>query len=171
MRMKVVDCTKSGVIEFQNPGVERKMRKFVVQRTSSEEDRISENLPLPCKVMHTGDKCKGWGLFAAQHLRKGDFIGHYSGTVVDVGYSERYTGHYTFGLIHGLAIDGTGGGALRFMNHAMQDQEPSVHALIVNHYGVCHVAVYAFRDIECGEELTLRYTDASVSLMAVHSML
>lgn len=161
--MRLVDCTTSGQIDFQNHGVERKMRKFVVQSRSSEEARISENLPLACKVMHTGDKGKGWGLFAARDITSGEFIGHYAGTVVDVGYSKRYTGHYTFGLIHGLAIDGTRGGALRFMNHAMQDQEPTVHALIVNHFGVCHVAVYARRDIASGEEMTLRYTDATVS--------
>ena len=37
-------------------------------------------------------------------------------------YAKRNTGHYTFSALHGLAIDGIRGGALRFMNHCLGGQ-------------------------------------------------
>ncbi|EKX37536.1 hypothetical protein GUITHDRAFT_116344 [Guillardia theta CCMP2712] len=157
----VVDCTRSGEVTFASPTIEKKMRKLVKQMSGSEEPQIDMNLPVPGKVLHTGDRCKGWGLFACKHVQKGEFIGHYSGVVTDIGYAKRYTGHYTFGVIHGLAIDGTAGGALRFINHCMENEEPTARALIVNHHGVCHVAVYAAQEIQVGEEITLRYLDVS----------
>lgn len=51
----------------------------------------------------------------------------------------------------------------RFMNHCLENQDPSVRALIVNHKGVPHVALYANRGIEAGEELLLRYGEVSDS--------
>ena len=34
-------------------------------------------------------------------------------------------------------------GAMRFINHCLEDSEPNVRALILNHYGVPHVSLYA----------------------------
>ena len=36
-----------------------------------------------------------------------------------------------------------------------------MHALVVNHKGTPHVAMYALRDVALGEELLLRYNNDS----------
>ena len=53
------------------------------------------------------------------------------------------------------------GGAMRFINHCLQDFQPNVRACVLNHYGVAHVALYATRPIELGGELSLRYREVS----------
>ncbi len=156
----VVDCTRSGEVVFSSECVERKMRRLVKQASYTEEPRI-DNSVVPCKVLHTGDGSKGFGLFAARDLREGEYIGHYAGEVRDVGYSNKFSGHYTFGLLHGLVIDGIAGGAFRFMNHCLERQHPTVRALVINHYGECRVALYANTNVRKGQELLLRYADIS----------
>lgn len=47
------------------------------------------------------------------------------------------------------------------MNHCLEQQDPTVRALIVNHHGVPHVALYANRRIVEGEEMLLRYGEVS----------
>ena len=34
------------------------------------------------QVLHTGERGKGWGLYAARPIREGEYLGHYSGQVV-----------------------------------------------------------------------------------------
>ncbi len=41
--------------------------------------------PSPRQVLHTGERAKGWGLFAARRIVRGEFLGHYSGVLVDIG--------------------------------------------------------------------------------------
>jgi hypothetical protein len=159
--VSMVDCTRSGEVLFSSECVERKMRRLVKQTSGTEEPRIDDNSLVPCKVLHTGDDGKGFGLFAARDLREGEYIGHYTGEIRDVGYSDRFSGHYTFGLLQGLVIDGIAGGAFRFMNHCLERQNPTVRALVVNHHGECRVALYANMHVRKGQELLLRYADIS----------
>ena len=46
---------------------------------------LAFTLPLPRQVLHTGERAKGWGLFAARRIVRGEFLGHYSGVLVDIG--------------------------------------------------------------------------------------
>jgi len=74
-----VDCRYSGQ-NVMPAHVEKQMRGMLVQRASSEEPRIDMDPPLPAKVLHTGDRGKAWGLFADRYIRKGDYLGQYTGT-------------------------------------------------------------------------------------------
>jgi len=58
-------------------------------------------------------------------------------------------------------VDGTCGGALRFVNHCLESEEPNATALVVNHFGVPYVCFYCCKAIAEGEEITIRYTDVS----------
>eukprot|EP00960_Hanusia_phi_P077238 768668-Hanusia_phi.AAC.6 len=74
----IVDCTRSGDVTFASPAIEKKMRKvfesfarlqhafavhvdvysaqLVKQMSGSEEPQIDMDLPVPGKVLHTGDR-------------------------------------------------------------------------------------------------------------------
>ena len=160
--VREVDCTRSGCLEFASVSVEKKLRNLVVQKKSSEEPRLGFDHPIVGKVVHTGDYQKGFGLYATSDIEEGTFLGHYSGTISQIGFTKRGRAwHYMFHLLNGFGVDGTAGGAFRFMNHCLEQQDPTVRALIVNHHGVPHVALYANRRIVEGEEMLLRYGDVS----------
>lgn len=50
--------------------VERKLRNVVVQKKSSEEPRLGQDLPIFGKVLHTGDYQKGFGLYATSDIEE-----------------------------------------------------------------------------------------------------
>ena len=47
----------------------------------------------------------------------------------------------------------------------LEGSEPNVQALILNHFGVTHVALYASRAIALGGEFSLRYREGFFSLL------
>jgi len=159
MTAKLIDCRYSGDVDFSSDCVERDQRKVVANRSEPDERRIEIDAPLPGKVLHTGDRGKGWAYFAAKSIKAGDYVGRYSGTVRNVGTALKYTGHYCFATVNGFVVDGTLGGGLRFMNHCLENEIPGTRALITAHKGIASVAIYAARNLEPGEEITLRYQD------------
>ena len=65
-----VDCTRTGVLRFVSDSVFKKMQKLVKQTKTSEEPLLEEDNLVPCKVLHTGEPGKGFGLFAAKNIPK-----------------------------------------------------------------------------------------------------
>ena len=93
----------------------------------------------------------GSGLFAAQPIKKGDFIIEYVGKKIPTPIADESDSRYLFEIDDEWTLDGppeinTAG----YINHAC---EPSVEAEIEDG----KINIYALRDIPVGEELTIDY--------------
>ncbi|KAJ0407671.1 hypothetical protein ATCC90586_001853 [Pythium insidiosum] len=126
---------------------------------------------------------KGWGVFAAQAIEKGEYIGEYTGEVISSAEMQRrYATHYDrVGLNYVLAlrestsrasvyrtnVDATRVGCFtRLINHSC---EPSLRmdAVRVDSF-VPRLVLFTRRAVEEGEELTFDYGDSGGALTAVH---
>ena len=100
----------------------------------------------------------GWGVYAAQPIRKGTRIVEYKGQLVSQAEAARRERRYLprqriwlFTLNTRRARDAAfGGNVARYINHACR---PNCHTDVVGH----HIWVIASRDIREGEELTYDY--------------
>lgn len=106
---------------------------------------------------------KGYGVFAMEGIKKGDFILEYVGEVVaEAVFKERMntiyvndTHHYCLHLDGGLVIDGhRSGGEGRFVNHSC---EPNCEMQKWSVNGLSRMALFALRDIQPNEELSYDY--------------
>lgn len=99
----------------------------------------------------------GYGLFAADNIKKGQFLGEYTGIVRrnDRRYFKPLN-HYCFecpvpdsiGRSH--VIDATKGNLARFVNHSSHPNLKPVHVFID---GFFHLILIVIRDIKIGEHL------------------
>lgn len=100
----------------------------------------------------------GWGVFAAEPIRKNKRIVEYAGEKVTIVESEKREERYLragqiwcFRVNRRWARDANvGGNTARFINHACK---PNCYSTIVGHT----VLICAGRNIEAGEELTYNY--------------
>lgn len=107
------------------------------------------------------DKQIGYGLFAGQEFKPGDFIGEYTGEVKKNlflnGFSNEYVGEYALGGKDPVrfVIDARyKGNHTRFINHSDQ---PNASAITVISGGLLHVILRSEALISKGEELTFDY--------------
>jgi hypothetical protein len=107
------------------------------------------------------DKQIGYGLFAEQEFKKGDFIGEYTGEVKRYlflnGISNEYVGEYALGGKDPVrfVIDARyKGNHTRFINHG---DDPNASAVTVISGGLLHVVLRAERPILKDEEITFDY--------------
>ncbi|ADK79669.1 nuclear protein SET [Sediminispirochaeta smaragdinae DSM 11293] len=118
------------------------------------------------------DKDIGLGLFAAEPLKREDFVGEYTGIVreareidadeIDAAghYPDDWAWDYPVDIpgLPPLEIDAaTEGNPLRYVNHSLFPNLRPDHFLLD---GVWVIIFVADRDIERGEELTIDYGDA-----------
>src|SRR3989344_6998531 len=95
----------------------------------------------------------GRGLYAAGSIQKRDFIVEYTGVRIPTLYADTLKTRYLFELDHEWTVDGSMQNNLaRYINHSCA---PNCEA--ETHDG--HIFVFATRDIEAGEELTIDYGD------------
>ncbi|KAL8433296.1 hypothetical protein ACSSS7_003980 [Eimeria intestinalis] len=110
----------------------------------------------------------GWGVFAAEPIRRGEFIVEYAGNAVaeakanflEEQYVQSMGGStYFFKLKDGSIVDATScGAATRFINHSCAPNCCTVDILDEDdEAGGSHVGLLALRDIEAGEELSYNY--------------
>ncbi|KAL8450189.1 hypothetical protein Emag_003343 [Eimeria magna] len=115
----------------------------------------------------------GWGVFAAEPIRRGEFIVEYAGNAVaeakanflEEQYVQSMGGStYFFKLRDGSIVDATScGAATRFINHSCAPNCCTVDILDEDdEAGGSHVGLLALRDIEGGEELTYNYSIGKV---------
>ncbi len=105
----------------------------------------------------------GYGVFAEQDIKSGDFIGEYSGMlrlVKESGDNVDYAWYYTLDTLDGkqLVIDAKEqGNELRFINHAKTPNTFRVDAL--GDDDVFHVCYVAQDNIAKDQQLTVSYGD------------
>lgn len=79
-------------------------------------------------------EAKGYGAFASRGISKGEFIGCYTGEVVDEGWLIRHKSQhsrYLFKVSTSLYVDGTQLGNLtRYVNHADDESTESNECLL-----------------------------------------
>lgn len=93
----------------------------------------------------------GHGLYATALLRKGDFIVEYSGKQISTSYADTLKTRYLFEIDGTWTIDGSDmHNIARYVNHSC---EPNCECEIRDG----RVLIYATRDIEKGEEITIDY--------------
>ena len=93
----------------------------------------------------------GQGLFAARTVAKGDFILEYTGAKIPTPYADTLDSRYLFEIDEKWTIDGSPeSNTARYINHSC---EPNTEAEIEKG----HVMIYALKDIQKGEELTIDY--------------
>lgn len=103
----------------------------------------------------------GYGVFAGKNIKKGDFIGEYSGVLREVkraGDNLDYAWYYSLDGIGGkkLVVDGKKqGNELRFINHA--NNPNTIRIDVLGKDGIFHVVYIASKDIKKDEQLTVSY--------------
>lgn len=120
--------------------------------------QIEQGVLAKASVRFCGDKI-GWGLFAEEALKKGAFVGEYTGRVrknddhLSVNnYLYEYPIPDYIGRSH--VIDATEGNLIRFVNHKTDANLKPVYAFVE---GIYHLILLAKRDVAVGEELTYDY--------------
>jgi len=105
---------------------------------------------------------QGWGAFIGEPALKGDFVGEYTGELIDHIEADRRgrvydrdDSSYLFNLNLDWVIDGKPkGNKMRFSNHS---EVANCRAEIMMVDGDHRVAIFANRDLEAGEELEYDY--------------
>jgi len=108
----------------------------------------SHNVPDHVKVKKSRT---GLGLFAAEAIKKDEFLIEYTGEIISTEEADRRGGEYLFEISSRRTVDGKGRGNIaRYINHSC---DPNCETEIRNG----RIYVFAIRDIEPGEELTYDY--------------
>jgi SET domain-containing protein len=93
----------------------------------------------------------GYGLFATSPVQEGDFVLEYKGRHIPSEAADRLKTRYLFEIDSLWTIDGSSqGNTARYINHSCA---PNCEAEIRDG----KVLIFAVRDIEAGEELTIDY--------------
>lgn len=95
----------------------------------------------------------GLGLFAKERLSSGDFIIEYTGEHITHDEADRRGGMYLFTINEDVVIDGKErANTARYINHSC---EPNAEAESDDE--ALKIRIYAKRDIQTGEEITIDY--------------
>ncbi|KAF3147859.1 hypothetical protein TWF569_005971 [Orbilia oligospora] len=129
--------------------------------------------PPMTKVGPTSMPFKGNGLFAMEPIKKGSFVGEYTGEVIPEGEANRRVDTYDSSTISFLfeinsthEIDSTHyGNKTRYLNHSELEPNCGPKVLLVN--GIHRIAFRALEDIEPGQELTFNYGENPFQFEAV----
>lgn len=93
----------------------------------------------------------GLGLFTLRSIKKGQRIIEYVGTIITNEEADRRGGKYLFELDEKRAVDGRArSNTARYINHSCR---PNAEGLTTG----SRIWIWAKRNIEAGEELTLNY--------------
>lgn len=141
--------------------------------------------PCPTRVADTGRTKrliiaktidKGWGLFAGDHIKTGEFICEYAGELISRNQAILRKNDYIFDMDYmcGHETDHSGntkfaidaykyGNEGRFANHSC---DPNARAISIYSQFKCEdyhkIGFFAKQDIQFGDEITIDYFDAEV---------
>lgn len=101
--------------------------------------------------VRVGRSSAGLGLFAVDHMKKGDFVIEYWGPMLSDEEADEKGGAYLFEIDKEHTIDGTTRkNTARYINHSCKPNcEPEIDGK--------RVFIYAIKNIKPGEELTYHY--------------
>ncbi|KAF2270827.1 hypothetical protein CC78DRAFT_573183 [Lojkania enalia] len=119
---------------------------------------------IPKRTLLGKSELHGFGLYAGEDIKKGDFISEYTGELLGYEEGERrateYTHNktsYTFNLTREQEVDATrAGNKLRFINNA-PDRLANCQSKLVLCNSVVRIGLFAKRQIKSGEELFFDY--------------
>ena len=95
----------------------------------------------------------GFGLFAEQPIKEGDFILEYTGKKISAAEAEDHPGLYLFEVDENWTLDGdTPDNLAKYINHSC---DPNCEAEVEDG----HIFLNAVKDIAKGEELTFDYDE------------
>ncbi|CAA7056183.1 unnamed protein product [Microthlaspi erraticum] len=104
---------------------------------------------------------QGWGAFAAEPLKKNDFLGEYTGELIsheeadERSRPDEHNSAYLFTLNDQMVIDARRkGNKLRFLNHSAK---PNCYAKMMIVRGDHRIGLFAYKAIDEGEELFFDY--------------
>ena len=110
------------------------------------------------------DEVLGFGVFAAQEFRKGDYLGAYTGRLIRRDLLRKRVNDYCFrypvevATLWPLMIDaGKQGNEMRFINHSAH---PNCETIGVPYRGVVYLLVRAAASLSEGTQLTIDYGPA-----------
>jgi hypothetical protein len=135
-----------------------KTEKFAL-RTRLFENKINSGYIAPMTIEWI-DEMVGYGIFAAQDFKKGEYIGEYTGVVRRRAwgywiYQNEYSITYPNHTMRRFCVDGQGqGNELRFSNHSYN---PTMEPVVADDKGLLHSLFIAKRNISMGEQLTWDY--------------
>ncbi|DAZ93256.1 TPA: LOW QUALITY PROTEIN: hypothetical protein N0F65_012349 [Lagenidium giganteum] len=124
---------------------------------------ISLQQELPKKIGVSFSTTHGWGAFARQHIKGGEFVCEYLGDLISQVEAERrgpwysVAGvNYLFDLNDKLVVDAYRlGNKSRYINHSTQLANCQTKIVAVE--GEHRIGIWAARDIQIGEELYFDY--------------
>lgn len=108
----------------------------------------------------------GFGLFAGEDLKQGDFIGEYKGEVIGISETDRrdtvygvQKSSYLFTLNRDQSIDSQRyGNKMRFINHANpEERRRNVYPKIMSCNMVQRIGMFALKDIDTRTEMFFDY--------------
>lgn len=161
-------CTKSQ--ETCNPLVTKRCNCKPTNHNNSCSTVPCNNIPFNSmkrkRTLLGHSKVHGYGLFAAEYIEKGQFVGLYIGQLVDtnvaelLGFAYDEQGHtFLFDLTNHTVSDGTYlGSKMKFINHGRGVKEgENLETRKQFHRGNIHLGMFAKRDIKPGDELRFDY--------------
>ncbi|KAK6512455.1 hypothetical protein TWF481_001341 [Arthrobotrys musiformis] len=153
-------------------GIARSTTKADIRLTACQNVPLQLNEPPMTKVGPTSMPFEGDGLFAMESIKKGGFVGEYTGEVISGEEADRRVDSYDssvsflFEINSTHEIDGTQyGNKTRFLNHSKLEPNCEPKVLLVN--GIHRIAFRALEDIEPGQELLFNYGETFFQFEAV----
>ncbi|KAI9838750.1 MAG: hypothetical protein M1837_002348 [Sclerophora amabilis] len=119
--------------------------------------RLCRNVNLqinkPKRTLLGTSNVAGYGLFAGETVKAGEYLGEYSGEVISSQEAERRGGLYDR---RAQVIDATrAGNKFRFINNTRRNENCKAKVLLAN--GTHRIAMFACKDLEPGDELFFNY--------------
>uniref|UniRef100_H3G750 SET domain-containing protein n=1 Tax=Phytophthora ramorum TaxID=164328 RepID=H3G750_PHYRM len=115
------------------------------------------------KIGVAASKTHGWGAFAMENVKKGEFMYEYTGSLLSQDEAERRgnvydktTISFLFDLTEDSVVDANRkGNKSKFANHDSKDPKCFARIMLVN--GDHRIGIYAKQDLSAGEELFFDY--------------
>lgn len=115
------------------------------------------------KIAVSASKTHGWGAYALENVKKGEFIYEYTGSLLSQDEAERRgnvydqtTVSFLFDLTEDSVVDATRkGNKSKFANHDSNAPKCFARIMLVN--GDHRIGIYAKQDISVGDELFFDY--------------
>ncbi|KUF98799.1 hypothetical protein AM588_10007915 [Phytophthora nicotianae] len=115
------------------------------------------------KIGVSASETHGWGAYALESVKKGEFLYEYTGSLLSQDEAERRgnvydktTISFLFDLTEDSVVDATRkGNKSKFANHDSADPKCFARIMLVN--GDHRIGIYAKQDISIGDELFFDY--------------
>lgn len=150
------DILRRGLAELEKGNVPAAARAL----GQKYKEKIESDYAPQVSIRHINERV-GYGAFAEEPIKKGEFVGEYVGIVrenmrIYFAPLNNYCYEYPVPDFIGrsFVIDASSGNFTRFINHS---KRPSLKPYYAFYEGFYHLIFFALRKIEIGEQLTYEY--------------